>query len=288
MSLPADPIIDSHTHVIASDVQRYPLDVVTVIPVDWVREHPVTAEQLLGQMDVAGVRGAVLVQARAAYGYDNSYVAQARDVDPGRLVNAAIIDMSAGDRVDQLRFWSRDKGVLGLRLFNIPAASPAWIEEPALADFVREAAAGGVRVSVCVLASDLGSIDRLLGRVDDVAIAVDHCAFADLSHGLASDGARALAALAVHDTVRLKVTTTFLETAIGAGLDPRDVMEWLCASFGPQRLMWGSDYPQHHREPYPAIVDFGRYACSRLSKPEQDQFLAGTAAQLWPELTDGP
>ncbi len=48
--------------------------------------------------------------------------------------------------------------------------------------------------------------------------------------------------------------------------------------------MWGSDYPQHHSEPYPEIVALARHACSRLSPTEQARFLSGTAVELWPEL----
>jgi L-fuconolactonase len=277
-------IVDTHTHVVSADKKRYPLNRATEIPGDWVREHPVTADELLSKMDAAGVAGAVLVQPRAAYGYDNAYVAQARSADPTRFANVAIVDMAAGNRLERARFWCAEQGVLGLRLFNIPPATKAWIGEPDLADFVRETAAWGVRLSVCVLAPDLPAIGALLRRVDEVPIAVDHCGFADLSAGLRSDGAAALAALAAHENLRLKVTTTFLEMAREGGLDPREVVEWLCEVFGAGRLMWGSDYPQHHREPYPAIARFGAHACERLSAGEQADFLGGTALRLWPEL----
>ena len=49
--------------------------------------------------------------------------------------------------------------------------------------------------------------------------------------------------------------------------------------------MWGSDYPQYHRESYAEIVAFGRRACSRLSADEQAAFLGATALKLWPELS---
>ncbi len=80
------------------------------------------------------------------------------------------------------------------------------------------------------------------------------------------------------------MTTTLFDGAAGAGLDAPDVLEWLCGVFGAQRLMWGSDYPQHHSERYPEIVAFGRRACGRLTADEQAAFLGGTALELWPEL----
>ena len=112
-------------------------------------------------MDTAGVHGAVLVQARGGYGYDNSYVADARQSAPSRLVNAAVIDMAAADRRETLRYWTKERGVLGLRLFNIPPADPAWLETADTADLVRLAAADGIRVSACVLSPDLPAVGRL-------------------------------------------------------------------------------------------------------------------------------
>lgn len=278
-------IIDTHTHVISADADRYPLNTGAGIANSWVYESPVDAPQLLDQMDAAGVHGAVLVQARGGYGYDNSYVADARQSAPSRLVNAAVIDMAAADRREKLRFWSEERGILGLRLFNIPPADPGWLDAADTADLVRLAAADGLRISACLLSPDLPAVAVLLARVPNVPIALDHCGFVDLSGGLESPGSRALAALAGYDNVRLKVTTTLFEGAAEAGLDARDVLEWLCGVFSSQRLMWGSDYPQYHRESYSEIVAFGRRACSRLTADEQATFLGATALTLWPELS---
>ncbi len=215
----APVIIDTHTHVIAADTSRYPLDTGAGIANDWVRESPVTVEQLLAEMDLAGVHGAVLVQARGGYGYDNSYVADARQAQPGRLVNAAVIDMAAPDRRESLRYWTHDRGVMGLRLFNIPAADPGWLETADTVALVQRAADAGIRVSACVLSPDLPVVAKLLDRVADVPIALDHCGFVDLSAGLHSAGAHALEALADRENVRLKVTTTLFDGAADAGLD---------------------------------------------------------------------
>jgi L-fuconolactonase len=278
-------IIDTHTHVISAAPDRYPLNTGAGIANGWVYESPVDAPQLLDQMDTAGVHGAVLVQARGGYGYDNSYVADARQSAPSRLVNAAVIDMAAADRREKLRYWSKERGVLGLRLFNIPPADPGWLDTEDTADLVRLAAGDGLRLSACVLSPDLPAVAVLLARVPDVPIALDHCGFVDLSDGLGSPGATALAALAGYDNVRLKVTTTLFEGAAEAGLDVRDVLEWLYGVFGAERLMWGSDYPQYHRESYAEIASFGRHACSRLSADEQSAFLGATALNIWPELS---
>jgi predicted TIM-barrel fold metal-dependent hydrolase len=276
-------VIDTHTHVVSPDRSRFPLQTPD-FPAAWVRENPVAVDGLLAALDAGGVAGAVLVQAAGAYGFDNSYIAEARAVSPSRLVNAAVIDMSSPDREAILRRWCGERGVLGLRLFNIPPSDPDWMGDPQAVGVLRLAAELGVRLSICVLEPDLPRIAGLLAAAPDQPIAVDHCGFVELGGGFDSPSAAALLGLAAYGNVQLKVTTTLLAAAEQAGHAPADVVEWLSEGFGVQRLMWGSDYPQHHSEPYPDIVDYGRSACARLSPSEQARFLGGTALELWPEL----
>ncbi|HEX4016307.1 MAG TPA: amidohydrolase family protein [Frankiaceae bacterium] len=277
------PVIDTHTHVISPDRSRFPLETPD-FPAVWVSESPVAVDGLLAALDAGGVSGAVLVQAKGAYGFDNAYVAEARDAAPPRLVNAAVIDLAAAGREPVLRYWCVERSILGLRVFNIPAADPDWLRDPSLPGLLRLASELGVRLSVCILAPDLPAVGRLLAALPDVPIAIDHCGFVELGEGTRSAGAQSLTDLAAFDNVRLKVTTTILTMAEQAGMAAADVVEWLCEGFGAERLMWGSDYPQHHSEPYPEIVEYGRRACSRLSPSEQARFLGGTALELWPEL----
>ena len=57
----AAPLVDTHTHAVASDAARYPLQP-GGLPGAWYLEAPHTAEQLIELMDGAGVARAVLVQ----------------------------------------------------------------------------------------------------------------------------------------------------------------------------------------------------------------------------------
>jgi len=251
---------------------------------NWFDDHPVTAEQLLDSLDAGGVDGAVMVQAKGAYGFDNSYAADALVVSPTRLVNASIIDMEAPDRLEQLSYWASERGMLGTRLFDIPTSSPSWLDNPSTVAVLDRARQLGIRISLCVLEGSIPRIGTLLDMAPDLPIALDHCGFADLTGPAPYEAAAPLFDLKGHDNLRLKVTTTLLAPGSEAGHDPRDLFERLCEVFGVERLMWGSDYPQHHSEPYAEIVDFARHACSRLSSSEQGRFLGGTALELWPEL----
>jgi predicted TIM-barrel fold metal-dependent hydrolase len=276
----SDPIVDTHTHVVSFDHDRYPISPPEGLPrMPWIDEHPVDAAGLLDALDAGGVSGAVLVQAKGAYGFDNSYAADATQLAPDRFVSASIIDMNAPDRIAQLEHWTLERGMTATRLFDIPTSSPPWLDDPATAPVLARIAELGVHVALCVLVESIPRVGALCAMAPDLPIALDHCGFADLSGPTPE-----LDALAPHPNLRLKVTTTAFETAT----DPRDSLERLCEVFGVERLMWGSDYPQHHSEPYPEIVDLARHACSRLTASEQARFLGGTALDLFPELSPEP
>jgi L-fuconolactonase len=269
-------IVDTHTHVVSSDHARYPLAPPDGLPrMPWFDEHPVDADGLLAAMDAGGVLGAVLVQAKGAYGFDNSYAADARFVAPDRFVSASIIDMDAPDRLELLTYWAIERGMTATRLFDIPTSSPSWLDAPETAAVLRKATQLRLRVALCILAESIPRVGALCAMAPELPIALDHCGFADLTRPTPE-----LDALAVQPNLRLKVTTTALESVA----DPRDVVERLSEVFGVERLMWGSDYPQHHSEPYAGIVALARHACSRLTPAEQARFLGGTALELFPEL----
>ncbi|HKA02848.1 MAG TPA: amidohydrolase family protein [Acidimicrobiales bacterium] len=280
----ATPLVDTHTHVASADRDSYPLHrPASPLGSDWVEDHPLDAEQLVAALDDAGVHAAIMVQPVGTYGFDNSYLADATAVAPGRLAGASVIDMSAADPVDALTYWSAERAIGGTRLFNVPPADPPWLATDASAAVLRRAGELGVRVSACVLPPDLPRLGGLLDQAGEVPIALDHCGFADISNP-ESDTMADLVALGKHANLRLKVTTTILRMHPPATGDERDVVERLAAIFGVERLMWGSDYPQHYRETYRQHVELARWLCSRLSAGDQARLLGGTALELWPEL----
>lgn len=264
------PLVDAHAHVVAADHDRYPLDLAGLPGGSWVTEAPVTHEELAALMDQFGVAAALLVQPVGAYRTDNSYAADAAASNP-RFGGVAVVDMTAPDRVERLRFWVRERGMRGLRLFSIPAPDPPWLDDPDTEDIWRVADRLRVRISVALLPAELDALARTLERFPHHRVMLDHCGFATLEQ---------LAPLERHRHLHLKVTTNVLDAAD----DPREIVEELAGRFGAARLAWGSDYSQTHDRDYGELVALARHACSRLSPQDQALFLGGTTSSLWPEL----
>jgi predicted TIM-barrel fold metal-dependent hydrolase len=155
-------------------------------------------------------------------------------------------------------------------------ASPSIAEPRAVWDAAAEL---GIPVVMTVLADRLEELAGALPNLPPVPLALDHCGFSDFSNGIPD----ALSALAVFPNVALKVSTHTLDDMAKHG-DAAEMVAQLAASFGADRLMWGSDYPQTHDRPYAELVEWGRKGASRLDDAGRAAFLGETALRYWPEL----
>ena len=277
-------IVDTHVHVVAPDEVRYPLHP-SGVGTQWFREHPVSVEQFAAAARDAGVERAVLVQAHGAYGADNRYVVDAVATAPDRFVSVCIVDPDDPDPAATLRALARQPGVAGVRLFGIGTAPPAWFDDAAGAALWNAAIDLELGLVATLLTPELPRLVRMVAQFPDVPVVLDHCGFPDLTGGPPYPAAGPLFALADLPSVHLKVTSHLLEDAESGSADGATALvDRLAANFGPERLVWGSDYPQTHDRPYDQLVALGRRAAASLPPADRDAFLSGNALRLWPAL----
>ena len=122
----------------------------------------------------------------------------------------------------------------------------------------------------------------MLARHPDVPVVLDHCGFPDLRGGPSFPGLAPVLALAGHPGLHLKVTSHVLEAA---GEHAAAFVEQLADTFGADRLVWGSDYPQTHDRTYAELVAFGpRRVRGPRRESDRARVLGGNALRLWPAL----
>jgi len=277
------PLIDCHLHAVSADHSRYRLQQADLPGNSWVRANPASAEDLVVEMDAANVLAGVLVQPVGAYGTDNSYVADATapQAGPQRLGGVCVIDMAAADRLSQLRYWTQERQLGGVRLFSIPTPEVAWLDDPQTFEVWQACAEWGVRVSVCLLPAELENLGRVLRQFPEIPVALDHCGFVDVADGPPWRHAAQLLELADYGNLHLKVTTNVLDAA---GNSAQQLLQTLNSHFGSNRLMWGSDYPQTHDRSYAQLVALARSTAAILPWDAQVDYLGRTAQSLWPAL----
>jgi predicted TIM-barrel fold metal-dependent hydrolase len=275
-------VIDTHTHVVASDTERYPLNPAG-LPGAWYLEAPHTAEQLIERMDAAGVERAVLVQGVGAYSFDNSYAADCAERFPERFWSACCVDVQAPDALGRLDHWVGERAMGGVRLFALSRAGRSWLADPETFPIWERAAKLGAHVIVTILYPQVAELAAVLARFPETAVSLDHCAFAPLGASLRDD-APELFALAEHTNLHLKVSTHVLDGVRAGGGEPAAAVARLVAAFGAERIMWGSDFCQTHDRPYRELVQLGRDAFAGLGDSDAEKCLSGTARRLWADL----
>ena len=286
-------IIDTHSHIIAPDKTKYPLQPYGLDqgtgddrrPASWFEDVPASAEQLLEVMDGAGVDGALLVQAMGAYSYDNAYVVDSAAAYPDRFSSVVIVDMEAPDPAGALRSWA-ERGARAVRLFTITKPLATWLDEPRSFPVWETAADLGMPVVIAMLPNQLPQLRNILQRFPDIPVALDHFAFPNLEGGPPYVNAPEHFALVDFPNLNLKVSSNLLERAEEAS-GARQFMETLVERFGSDRLMWGSDYSQTHDRSYADLLGLAQEATAGLSSADRAAYLGGTALRLWPELSQG-
>lgn len=268
-------------HVASADRDRYPL-APSGVGSPWFRADDVGTPDLLAAMARGGVDRAVVVQAVGAYGYDCAYAIDSVRANPERLALVGSVDMDAPDPATALAELARDSGGLlrGVRLFGVHGHEPSWLGDGRADEVWALAGELGLTVVPVLFPDALARVGPVVDKHPDVAVALDHCGFADLAGGTPFGAAGPLFDLAALPAVRVKVSTHVLELAAAVG-DPADLIDHLAATFGARRLAWGSDHPQTTGSTYPAMVARGRDAARRLSPADRDRFLGGTALSLW-------
>jgi len=276
------PLVDTHVHVLSADRGRYPHHP-TGLGRHWWSEPGRDAEGLVSVMDGHGVGRAIAAQAIGPYGYDNSYLLNAAAGHPDRLAAVPAVDVD--DRTidnDELAAsiagLATSTGVVGVRLFGVAPAS-SWPGDEARARVAfRAAARAGIVIVLTVWPDQLQALTSLIRESSDSPVVLEHCGFPELSGDQVPEDAPLLA-LRADENVRLKVTSHLIREAAANG-DAAKLVAQLAGTFGAERLLWGSDYPQTDGD-YGALLRDAAVAAEGLEADARPGFFADNATQTF-------
>lgn len=280
-------IVDIHPHIICTDMARHPLDPLGGSQSNWSRDRPVPYELMVEEMNAAGVDKSALVQAATAYGFDNSYVAEAIAAYPTRFTGVFTIDVMAADAVDKMKYWL-DRGFSGMRLFTTGSTMPdqaTWFDDPRTYPAWEYAARVGIPVCMQMTPSGFPQLAGLLQRFPQVKIILDHLAKPDITDGPPYAAAASLFALAEHRNLYMKVTPRNLTPPDWGKASPATFFAKLVGAFGARRIAWGSNFPAN-KGPLSALLAQSKQSLASLGDDDRAWILGKTAQTLYPPLAD--
>ena len=202
------PVIDIHPHIVSPDTKKYPLAPLGGTQSTWSSERPTTYQDMIKAMDEAGVDKSALVHSSTAYGYDNSYVADAVAAVPSRFTGVYSIDVLAPDAVKTFDYWL-GRGCTGMRLFTTGSTLPdqaTFFADPKSYPFWEHAAAKNIPVCMQMKQEGLPLLRQIMDRFPKVTIILDHLARAPFEDGPPYSAAAEFFDLAKYKQVFLKIT----------------------------------------------------------------------------------
>ncbi|WP_353172259.1 amidohydrolase family protein [Paracandidimonas soli] len=225
--------VDTHAHVFRHDLPMKPD-----------RRHSPDFDALpqdyLAHLDNAGVQFGVLVQP-SFLGTDNSYMLQTLASHPERLRGVAVVDAACTeDELDRLAL----AGVVGIRL-NLVGLPLPDLGNTQWRSLLSRVAARGWHVEVHRAAADLPLLIPHILKTGGHVV-VDHFGRPDPVAGEEDPGFRYLLSQASEGRVWVKLSAsyrTWKPEDGNAGLRSTALARLLLQSFGPRRLLWGSDWP---------------------------------------------
>ena len=193
---------------------------------------------------LGGITATILVQA-AATEAETDYMLSVARASVG-LVRGVVgwVDLAAAGAPDRIAARAADPLVVGLRPMLQDIEDTGWIlrpeVQPALAAMVRQ----GLRFDALIKPRHLPAIGELAQRHPDLPVVIDHAAKPDIAGGAFQPWASHMARLARETPWCCKVSGLATEAASDWQPDQlRPYIDHLLAEFGPDRLMWGSDWP---------------------------------------------
>lgn len=232
-------IADSQVHIWASNTPERP----------WREGYPprrlipLGAEDLLREMDAAGVRRAVLVPPHLDMGR-NDLVLQAAQRYPDRFAAMGRLDLQAPEARRSVRGWCQQPGMLGLRCTFTRSQGRRALADGSLDWLWVEAESAGIPIMALVLPESLPLVDRIAERHPELKLALCHLALpTDKQDEDAFRNFPEILVLARRPNVVVKASAL---PAYTSDVYPyrriHPYLRLVYDAFGPRRIFWGTDF----------------------------------------------
>ncbi|WP_457094238.1 amidohydrolase family protein [Microvirga sp. P5_D2] len=240
-----------------------------------------TIEDVRSSWEQAGIDYAILVQAAPTL-EETRYLLSVAENEPKVKGVVGWIDMMAPDAIDELEQLASNKLLRGIRPMLQDIPDDDWMLNAELAPVYRALVDLGLCFDALVLPRHLPNLLRLVERHPNLKVVIDHSAKPPIGGDLGF-WHRDLAQLAGIPHVHCKLSglvTECKEQVSEADLEP--VLQTLLALFGPERLMFGSDWPVCTlRSTYLQWWQWAQDLTGHLPADQKSALFGGTALRFY-------
>lgn len=228
----------------------------------------------------AGVTRTVLIQP-GGFGFDNSYMLSAVREHPGVFSAVAIVDAEA-PALEGTVATLRTQGVRGFRI--TARREKPWTEWSGMQRLWR--IAGERQMAICPLINPdaFPMVAAMCAEHPAATVVIDHLGRVGASGVIADADIRALCALAKFPKVHVKISAFYaLGKKAAPYLDLVPLIRQVFETFGPRRLMFGSDAPYQAQPPhaYAPAVNLVRDHLPFTNREDRVRLLTRTAETVF-------
>ena len=265
--------VDSHQHFWRLDRGDYGWLTPALAPIyrDFLPEH------LVPQLEQAGIGSTVLVQAAATVAETRFMLDLARE-HPFIAGVVGWVDFESDEAADTIAGLAADPGLVGLRPMIQDIPDTEWMLEERLAPAFEAMIDHGLVFDALVLPKHLPALLELTARYPDLAMVLDHGAKPPIASGDIAAWKHAITELARSTPMVCKLSGLVTEAGSVDAAALEGSVEHLLTSFGPARMMWGSDWPVCE-----LVCTYGEWCSvsdrllSKLASHEREQIYSGTS-----------
>jgi L-fucono-1,5-lactonase len=276
-------IIDAHHHVWDLGVRDQ----------DWITGPalaPLRRDFLLGDYQPAatanGVAASVVVQTVTVPGETPELLALA---DSSDLIAGVVgwTDLTApdiADRIAALREWPGGGKLVSLRHQVQSEPDPDWLTRPDVLRGLAAVARAGLVYDLVITAGQLSASTRAAAAVPDLVFVLDHLGKPPIAAGRTEPWAQDLRRLAAlpNTVAKLSGLVTEADWRRWQVADLRPYAEVALDTFGPARLMFGSDWPVCTlAASYPDVLAAAQDLTAGLTAAEREAVFSGTATSMY-------
>jgi len=194
------------------------------------------------------------------------------------------VDLTAENIDPQLDEFTADPRFKGVR--HLVESEPAddWLTQPAVVANLRKLAARGIAYDLLVHPRHLKFASRVAESCDSLRLVLDHLAKPPIARGEIEEWATGLKELAAHRNVWCKLSglVTEADWTNWQTQDLRPYVERALEYFGPERMMFGSDWPVCLlASSYERVLAAAHELVSELSAVERQGVFSGNAINFY-------
>lgn len=241
-SMPRGPdvaMIDAHCHFwrLNQNDCTWPPPELTAIhrdffPDDWQRAA-----------NAVGIDAAIAVQSQPSDG-DTDWLLELTRDDPRMAGMIGWVNLAAPGAPGRIAALAEHPKLRGLRPMLQDLPDDDWILQPIVTPAIEAMVAHGLCLDVLVRPRHLPHLLRFAERHPALRVVIDHAAKPDIAGGVLDPWRARIARLAEFPNVVCKLSGLLTEAGEAWRPDAlRPYLDHLLATFGPRRLLWGSDWP---------------------------------------------